>query len=227
MWGYQPHDQPGSSHPNSTTATSVSKASRHLVAKQVKHGWETWPLNFAGSFTCRKSATCDRRLYFPSEGRRAADFITLKIHRPRPGLNPRTLGPMLSTLTTRPPRATVTLHHWTIFPSRFDWSELQHVIVTKCRSLYCLYACLRISLASTALKCFHEDGKKSQCHYMRLVLRLRIRRSLSTSPLLRHETDITVGKGLHLPIHFSQNTFKNNISHHTKDDIVGKRFRLP
>jgi hypothetical protein len=58
---------------------------------------EKWPLNFAdehlscsqGSFTCRKSTTWDRRLYFPSEGRRATDFITLKIHRPQPGLNPR------------------------------------------------------------------------------------------------------------------------------------------
>jgi hypothetical protein len=29
-----------------------------------------------------------------------------KIHRPRPGLNPRTLGPVASTLTTTPPRAT-------------------------------------------------------------------------------------------------------------------------
>jgi hypothetical protein len=27
--------------------TSVTKASRHLVATQMKHGWETWPLNFA------------------------------------------------------------------------------------------------------------------------------------------------------------------------------------
>jgi len=31
-----------------------------------------------GSFTCRKSTTWDRRLYFPSEGRRAEDFFTLK-----------------------------------------------------------------------------------------------------------------------------------------------------
>jgi hypothetical protein len=31
-------------------------------------------------------------------------FITLN-HRPRPGLNPRTLGPVASTLTTSPPRA--------------------------------------------------------------------------------------------------------------------------
>jgi hypothetical protein len=30
----------------------------------------------------------------------------LKIHRPRPELNPRTLDPVASTLTTSPPRAT-------------------------------------------------------------------------------------------------------------------------
>jgi hypothetical protein len=47
------------------------------VAKQGNTG-EKWPLNFAdehlscskGSFTCRKSTTWDRPLYFPSEGRR-------------------------------------------------------------------------------------------------------------------------------------------------------------
>jgi len=31
-----------------------------------------------GSFTCCKSATWDPRLYFPSEGRRAEDFLALK-----------------------------------------------------------------------------------------------------------------------------------------------------
>jgi hypothetical protein len=34
-------------------------------------------------------------------------LLPLKIHRPRPGLNPRTLGPVASTLTTSPPRTTV------------------------------------------------------------------------------------------------------------------------
>jgi hypothetical protein len=76
------------------------------VAKQGNTG-EKWPLNFAyeaffsclyGSFTCRKYTAWDRRLYFPSEGRRAMDFITLKIHRPWPGLNPRTLDPVVSRL---------------------------------------------------------------------------------------------------------------------------------
>ena len=45
--------------------------------------------NFQGSLTCRKSATWDRRLYFPSEGRRAKDSFARKIRRLRPGLNPR------------------------------------------------------------------------------------------------------------------------------------------
>jgi hypothetical protein len=31
-------------------------------------------------------------------------FIAIKIHSPRPGLNPRTLGPMVNTLTITPPR---------------------------------------------------------------------------------------------------------------------------
>ena len=33
------------------------------------------PHNIHGSFTCRKSTTWDRRLYFPSEGRLAEDFF--------------------------------------------------------------------------------------------------------------------------------------------------------
>ena len=51
-----------------------------------------------GSFTCRKVTTWDRRLYFPSEGRRAEDFFALKIQRLQPGVNPRTWVPKASTL---------------------------------------------------------------------------------------------------------------------------------
>jgi len=48
---------------------------------------ENWPVilpeiatstSIQGSFTCRKSATWDARLYFPSEGRHADDFFALK-----------------------------------------------------------------------------------------------------------------------------------------------------
>jgi hypothetical protein len=58
--------------------------------------WRLWI-----SIHARKSTTWDRRLYFPSE------FLSsYKIHRPRSGSNPRTLGPVASTLTTSPPRST-------------------------------------------------------------------------------------------------------------------------
>jgi hypothetical protein len=41
-----------------------------------------------GSFTCRKSTTWDRRLYFPSEG----SFITLKNPSTSAGIEPANLG---------------------------------------------------------------------------------------------------------------------------------------
>jgi hypothetical protein len=73
-----------------------------------------WPTNLAESsdfqalfgdlFTCRKSATWDRRLYFPSEVRRAEDFFALKIRRFRPASKPRTWVKKASTLSSRPPK---------------------------------------------------------------------------------------------------------------------------
>jgi hypothetical protein len=52
-------------------------------------------------FTCRKAATWERRLYFPSEGRRVEDFFARKIRRFRP----QTRVPEASTLIARPPLA--------------------------------------------------------------------------------------------------------------------------
>jgi hypothetical protein len=63
---------------------------------------------------CSKSATWDRRLYFPSEGRRAEDFFSpLKIRRLRPGLNPRTWVPKASTLPLdlRSRKAYIMIHY--------------------------------------------------------------------------------------------------------------------
>ena len=58
------------------------------------------PRNTQGSFTCGKSTTWDKRLYFASEGRRAEDFFSpWKIRRLRWGVNPRTWVPKASTLT--------------------------------------------------------------------------------------------------------------------------------
>jgi hypothetical protein len=60
---------------------------RHLAGKGGIEG-EKWPMNLAvkwrlsrhlkGSLTCRKSATWDWQLCFPSEGRHAEGFFTLK-----------------------------------------------------------------------------------------------------------------------------------------------------
>jgi hypothetical protein len=60
--------------------------------------------NRKGFFTCRKSATWHRLLYFPSEGGHVEDFFARKIRRLRPGLNPRTRVPEARMLTTRPPK---------------------------------------------------------------------------------------------------------------------------
>ena len=50
------------------------------------------PSYIQGFFTWRKSATWDRRLYFPSEGRRAEDFFALKNPTVSAGFEPANLG---------------------------------------------------------------------------------------------------------------------------------------
>ena len=56
----------------------------------------------------RKSMTRNPRLYIPSKGNHSQDFYALKkIHRPRPGSNPRISDPEASMITTGPPGTTV------------------------------------------------------------------------------------------------------------------------
>ena len=50
------------------------------------------PRNIQGCFTCRKSTTWDRRLYFPSEWRRDEDFFALKNPTASVGFEPANLG---------------------------------------------------------------------------------------------------------------------------------------
>ena len=56
------------------------------------------------SFTCRKSTTWDRRLYFPSEGRRAEDFFALKNPTASAGFEPVNLDTKGQHATSRPPK---------------------------------------------------------------------------------------------------------------------------
>jgi hypothetical protein len=61
------------------------------------------PRKSQGSFTYRKSATWDRRLYFPSEGKHAVDFFRPKNSKASAGFEPAIQRPEASMLTTRPP----------------------------------------------------------------------------------------------------------------------------
>ena len=60
------------------------------------------PHSTQGSFICRKSTTWDRRLYFPSEGRRAEDFFALKGPTASAGFEPANLGTKGQHATSRP-----------------------------------------------------------------------------------------------------------------------------
>ena len=62
------------------------------------------PRNIQGYFTCRKSTTWDKRLYFPSEGRRAEDFFALKNPTASVGFEPANLGTKGQHGTSRPPK---------------------------------------------------------------------------------------------------------------------------
>ena len=65
------------------------------------------PISVWGSSTYRKSTTRDPRLYFPSEGSHTLGFLrSEKIHRPRPGSNPRTSDLEANMITTAPPGST-------------------------------------------------------------------------------------------------------------------------
>ena len=91
-------------------ATSRRRRLQEILAAK---GGTTWarnaqlPRNIQGSFTCRKSTTWYRRLYFPSEGRRAEDIFTLKNPTASVGFEPPNLGTKGQHATSRPPKPQV------------------------------------------------------------------------------------------------------------------------
>ena len=104
------------SYPQQVPAFISRGATHHTDARDLyQRRREILPMNCAsksvihenplGSFTCRKAGTWDILFYFPSEGRLTEEFPDArKIHRLRPGLNPRTRVPVVSMLSTRPPK---------------------------------------------------------------------------------------------------------------------------
>jgi hypothetical protein len=92
----------------------VSKRGRLGLTPDLPTRWATENNNFVYSslwgfksyFTCRKILRHGTfPLYFPSERKVCCGFLSpLKIHPLGRVLNPKTLGPVASTLTTSPPR---------------------------------------------------------------------------------------------------------------------------
>ena len=64
--------------------------------RSQRRKWELWARMLSGNFaemtTSTPSTTWDRRLYFPSEGRRAEDFFALKNPTASAGFEPANLG---------------------------------------------------------------------------------------------------------------------------------------
>ena len=93
---------------------TTSRLPRDPSSQRWNYVGEKWPMNFAWnarrphsiqeSFTCRKSTTWDRRLYFPSEGRRAEDFFALKNPTALARFEPANLGTKGQHATSRPPK---------------------------------------------------------------------------------------------------------------------------
>jgi hypothetical protein len=124
-----------SNHSWLTHQSSLAVTNRHLVAKQDKLGKKhprILPTSIffilLGSLTWCRNLASDRQLYFHSEVSRATDlgYIDLsKIHRPRPGFNLRTSGPVASKTSTRSLRATVELLVDWLWWGETDVSELR------------------------------------------------------------------------------------------------------
>jgi hypothetical protein len=115
---------------------SGSNHQRHLVANQEKLG-EKCPLILRtsisfilqGSFPCRKILRHGANSFTsPPKDVVLRILSILKFHNPRPGLNPRTLGSMASTITTIPPRATIIggiqAYSYRLWSDDVDWTQL-------------------------------------------------------------------------------------------------------
>jgi hypothetical protein len=110
-------------------------------------------LYFAGIFNMPQNITTrGRRLYFPSEGSRATNY------RPRPGLNPRTFGPVASTITTRPPRPTSTHLSYVHSQPAIKWLQ----DITKSSKLRTrVWKCFRRKLQGVTLIHLHVSFSKT------------------------------------------------------------------
>ena len=130
--------------------------SRSYLQRLVVKGGTTWarndrrilpenarlPRNNQASFTCLKSTTWDRRLYFPSEG----FFSPWKIRRLRSWLNPRTWVPKASTLPVdhRSRQQHLLVRDVILLNLVGDFPEISKFITCTCGIIAGSFCCLRM-----------------------------------------------------------------------------------
>ena len=118
---------------------TTSRLPRDPSSQRWNYVGEKWPMNFAWnarlprsiqeSFICRKSTTWDRRLYFPSEGRRAEDFFAQKNPTASAGFEPTNLGTKVRFPVLEHRNVTIHSSECVIFSSKFVYSfSLEHII---------------------------------------------------------------------------------------------------
>ena len=106
----------------------------------------------------RKCTKWDKRLYFPSEGRRTEDFFALKNLGFWPGLNPRTWVPKASTLP---------LDYWSRFiylsvTPPFIYAQIFSCLKIFCTKLFFFFDIFLLSLTYFIPTCFfYQVFKKS------------------------------------------------------------------
>ena len=123
--------------------------------KSQRRKWELWARMLSGNFaemttstpfTCRKSTTWDRRLYFPSEGRRAEDFYALKNPMASAGFEPANLGTKGQHATPRPLLTTQQKLYWSVIPTYHYFDQTYHFVQSMFFLFFCVYVlCLEES----------------------------------------------------------------------------------
>ena len=114
---------------------TTSRLPRDPSSQKWNYVGEKWPMYFAWnarlprsiqeSFTCRKSTTWDRRLYFPSEVRRAENFFALKNPTASAGFEPANLGIKGQHATSRPPKPLSLTFNCLDFPAIKKWGFVE------------------------------------------------------------------------------------------------------
>jgi hypothetical protein len=133
------------------------------------------------SFTCRKSTTWDGRLYFPSEGRRAEDFLALKNPTASAGFEPANLGTKGQHATSRPPKPLKNLGYHSgilLYGMRKNTGNLRHGNA-RSKSLFCIY-CFILCLLSywCAYKNRNQNRTKTAWRYVAAYWKLHFLMSI-------------------------------------------------